>query len=340
MRRGALLLTAGAVLLVAAGAVARYVVLPAVHQVPSDVDNTLRYSGKVSMLNPAALGAGDVSKLFLANVAVTAEQRVKAVSASGRTVVMSSDTTVKGPDGAAILTSSHVYALDRVTLEPAPAPAGSNAEPHTGLALGFPLSPRQRDYQYWDATTQAAAPAKFAETDARGGRDAYVYTVHAEGPVKDPRIQAMLPATLSKAVLPLVAASLPAALQQALARLLGGLPEAIPLSYTSTTDTIFWVDSATGIVLDVDQRQVIKAQLSGPLAAAPVPAAFDLSIRGTDETVKANADAAAQAQSDLLLVGTYLPIGLGALGVVLLIVAIVVAVRRRPKAEAAAATGE
>ena len=330
MRKGALFLTAGAVVLIAAAAAVRYVVLPMVHQVPSDVDNTLKYTGTVSMINPAAMASGDVSKMFLTNVAVTAEQHVKAVEVSGRTVVMSSDTTVKGPDGAAILTSNHIYALDRVTLEAAAPPTGSsNVETHTGLALGFPLTPEKKEYQYWDTTTQTAVPAKYAEDDVRGGRDTYVYRVHAEGPIKDAKIQAMLPQTLPKAILPLLAKALPQAIQDALAQFLPALPESMPLNYTSTTDSTFWVDKKTGIVIDVDQQQVIKASLSGALAAAPLPAAFDLSIKSTDDTVKANASDAVEAENGLMLIGTYVPAGLAALGVVLFLVSIVLLVRKR-----------
>lgn len=334
MRKGALFLTAGAVVLLAAAAAARYVVLPMVHQVPSDVDNTLRYSGTVSMINPAALAAGDASKIFLTNVAVTAEQKVKAVQTSGRTVVMSSDTTVKGPDGAAILTSNHVYALDRVTLEAAPAPAGSsNVEAHTGLALGFPLTPQKKEYQYWDATTQTAVPAKYEEDDVRGGRDTYVYRAHAEGAIKDAKIQAMLPQTLPKAILPLVARTLPIAIQELLAQFLPGLPESMPLTYTSTTDYTFWVDKATGIVIDAEQQQVIKAQLSGALAMAPIPNAFDLNMKTTEETVKSNAEDAKAAEDGLKLIGEWVPIGLAALGALLLVFAIIAFARKRRPVE-------
>ncbi len=328
MRKGALFLTTGAVLLLAAGAAARFVVLPTVHQVPSDVDNTLRYSGTVSMINPAAMSSGDTSKMFLTNVPVTAEQRVQTVSVSGRTAVMSSAIDVKGPDGASVITSSHIYALDRVTLEAAQPPAGASAEPHTGLALGFPLTPQRADYQYWDATTQTAAKAAYSKTEEKAGREAFVYTFHAEGQIKDPKIQAMLPATLSKAIIPLIAASLPEAIRNALAPLLQAIPDNLPLAYTSVTDTMFWVDSATGIVLDVDQHQVIKAQLTGALSAAPLPAAFDLSIRNTEETTKASAAQAAEAENGLKLIGIYLPIGLGALGLILLILAIVAGLRK------------
>jgi len=334
MRKGAFFLAAGAVLLLAAGAATRYVVLPTVYQVPSDVDTTTEYSGTLSMLNPAALAAGDASKLFLTNVPVTAEQHVKAVSASGRTVVMSSDTAVKGPDGNTMVTSNHVYSLDRVTLEAAPPPAGSNAETHTGLALGFPLKPEQKDYQYWDSTTQAAVAAKYARTEPKGGRDAYVFVTHAEGSIKDPKVRALLPASLPKSALPLFAGTLPSELRGILTALLPALmpvlPDNIQLSYTSTTDTTFWVDSATGIVLDVNQKQVIRAQMSGPLAAAPVPNVLDLTLKNTEESIKASAGEAAAAENSLMLIGTYIPIGLGALGLLLLIFAIIAATRKRP----------
>jgi hypothetical protein len=277
--------------------------------------------------------------MFLTNVPVTAEQHVKAVEVSGKTVVMSSDTTVKGPDGSSILTSNHVYALDRVTLENATPPAGnSNVEAHTGLALGFPLTPEKKDYQYWDATTQTAVPAKYSEDDVRSGRNTYVYRVHAEGAIKDAKIQAMLPKALPKSILPGLARSLPQALQDILAQFLPALPDSLPLNYTSTTDMTFWVDQKTGVVIDVDQQQVIKAQLTGALASAPLPAAFDLNIKSTDDTVKANANDAAEAEQGLLLIGTYAPIALGGLGVLLLLIAIPLAFRKRRPAPATETT--
>jgi hypothetical protein len=242
---------------------------------------------------------------------------------------MSTVIAVKGPDGTSLITSSHVYALDRVTLEAAAPPAGTNAEPHTGLALGFPLTPQRKDYQYWDGTTQTATPARYAKTENKGGREAFVFNVHAEGAIKDPKIATMLPDNLPKAIIPMVTANLPGALQQILIPLLQTLPDNLPLTYLSTTDTTFWVDSATGIVLDADQKQVIKASLGGPLSAAPLPAAFDLTINMTDETTKAAADQAKQAEDGLKLIGVYLPIGLAALGVVLLILAIVLGSRKR-----------
>lgn len=331
MRKGPLFAAGGAILMLAAAAVARFVVLPMVHQVPSNLDNTMRYSGTVSMLNPAAILANDPSRLWIRNAAVTAEQHVKAVQTSGRTVVMSNDITVKGPDGTTLVSSDHIYSLDRVTLQAAPAPAGADAEQHTGLALGFPLTPKRENYLYWDSTTQAANPASYVRTEGKGGREAYVYTTRGVGVVKDPKLQSLLPRELQKSMLPLLAANLPTLVQQALNLAMPLLPNSISVSYTSTTDTTFWVDSATGIVLDVEQKQVIQAQLAGPLAAAPLPPAFDLSIKSTEETVKANADSAASAQNGILLVGTYLPIGLAALGGILLVTAIVAGLtRRRP----------
>ncbi|HEX6682692.1 MAG TPA: porin PorA family protein [Candidatus Limnocylindrales bacterium] len=340
MRKGPLLAAGAAILMLGAAAAARFVVLPMVHQVPTDVDNTMRFSGTVSMLNPAALVANDASKLWVRNAAVTAEQHTKSVQTSGRTVVLSSDIAVKGPDSSTLISTNHVYSLDRVTLEAAPAPAGSNAETHTGLALGFPLTPQAKNYQYWDSTTQAANPASYVRTEQKGGRQAYVYNTRAVGVVKDPKLTALLPSALQKSMLPLLAANLPTLVQQALNLAMPLLPDSIAVTYTSTTDSTFWVDTSTGIVLDVEQKQVIQAQLAGPLAAAPLPPAFDLSIKGTEETVKANAESAAAAQNGLLLIGTYLPIGSAALGGILLLTAIIagaVGRKREPAPEPAQA---
>lgn len=329
MRKGALLLAAGAVVVIAAAAAARYVVLPMVHQVPADLDTTSTYSGTVTMINPAALASGDASKVFLNNVPVTAEQRVKSVSVAGRTVVMSSDIAVKGPDGATIVGTNHVYALDRVSLEAVAPPAGSNAEQASGLALGFPLTPKQESYQYWDSNTQTANPANYLQSENISGRKVYVYATKAVGAVKDPKLAALLPTALPKSAFPALAAGLPEFVRNALNLAMPLLPASVPVSYAATTDTTFKVDAQTGVVIDVEQKQLIRAQLSGPLAMAPLPAAFDLTIRSTPDSVAKSVEQASTAQNGLMLVGTHLPIGLAALGGLMLILAIIGLFRRR-----------
>src|SRR5262245_16246717 len=124
MRKSAIALATGAVVLLAAAAVTRFVVLPELHQVPADYDGTSSYAGTLTMLNPAALASGDLANAFLTDVPVTVAQHVRTTSTAGSVAVMSNDVTVKGPDGTELVTSKHTYAVDRVTLEAQPAPVG------------------------------------------------------------------------------------------------------------------------------------------------------------------------------------------------------------------------
>ena len=331
MRKSALLLGAGGVLLLAAAAAVRFTVLPQVHQVPATLDTTIHYSGTATMLNAAALANGDLAHAFATGVPVTAVQEVKVTAIHDTTAVMPSAVVVTGADKSTLLGSQHVYALDRVTLEAVTPPAGSEAEPATGLVLGFPLTPKAIDYQYWDTTTQAATPAKYTRAETHAGRDTFVYIVKASGPVKDPKTLAVLPANLPKAALAGLATALPAAQQEMLAPLLPQLPDSLPLSYTSVTDTTFWVDTATGSVLETQQKQTITAALSGPTGSLPLAAVVDLNLKTADADVTSGAATAADAQRALTLIGVVTPLVLAVLGIALLL-AIPLA-RRRVAAE-------
>jgi len=335
MRKSALLLGAGGVLLLAAAAAARFTVLPEIHQVPADLDTTIHYAGTATMLNASALASGDLAHAFATGVPVTAVH--------GTTAVMSNAVVVTGADKSTLLGSQHVYALDRVTLEAVTPPAGSEAEPATGLVLGFPLTPKATDYQYWDTTTQTATPAKYTRTETHAGRDTFVYIVQAAGPVKDPKTLAALPANLPKATLAGLATALPPAQQAALAPFLPQLPDVLPLSYTSVTETTFWVDTATGSVLETQQKQTITAGLSSPAGSLPLAAVVELNLKTADADVTSGAATAADAQQALTLIGVVAPLVLAVLGVALLLLAIPLARRRvaepQPEPEAPTPVG-
>ena len=329
MRKSTVLLTTGAIVLVAAAAVTRFAVFPAVDQVPANTDITAHLAGTANLLNASALASGDAAHAFLTNQPVTGTQVVKVTSTEGRTAVTSMTLTIHGPDGSTLVHATHVFAVDRVTLEPATAPSGSNAEPHTGLAAGFPLTPAKTTYQYWDTMTRTATPATYTKTDTLNGRSAYVYTIHAAGPIKDPTTLAALPPALPKTALAGLAARLPVAQQQALSTLLPQLPSAVPLTYSSSTDSQAWVDTETGYLLDLTEHQTITADRTTPAGAEPLGQVLDITLSGTSGTVAASADRAHTIATVLVLVGTVAPLTLAGLGLVLVILLVVLA-RRRP----------
>ena len=70
--------------MLAAAAVVRFAVLPAVDRVPANLDTTSAYAGTLSMVNPTAMAAGDATHAVLTNVPVTVRQHVKTIKVSGR----------------------------------------------------------------------------------------------------------------------------------------------------------------------------------------------------------------------------------------------------------------
>jgi hypothetical protein len=211
----------------------------------------------------------------------------------------------------------------------APAPTGTAVTQHDGLVVGFPLTPEPKDYPYWDTTTQSTATAQYLRTENHAGRASYVYEVKASGAVKDPQILAAVPTGLPKEALLAFAAGLDPQVQQLLAGLAPLLPAQIPLTYAATTETTFWVDTATGVVLDVNRSQKVAADLPAQFAQLGLPTEINLELAYTADTVsKASADAT-EAANGLRLIGTIVPLALLGLALIVLLVTLVMALRRR-----------
>jgi len=328
VRKTPVFLTGGAVVLLVAAAVLRFIVVPEVRQLPGDLDTTLRYAGTGDMLDLAALQSGDLSRVLRTGVPVTAEQRVRATSLHDDTAVVSDALTLSA-DGKQMSATTHTWAVDRVSLDAAPAPSGTTVEPHEGLVFGFPLSPEPTDYPFWDTATKSRTTAAYQRTERHADRETYVYAVRASGPLKATDLVPGLPAALPKATLTALAAVLPPATQQSLAGSAAQLPDQLPLAYTATAEAMYWVDTATGYVVDVEQKQVVDAAIALGGTTIPLMSAFTATMKFTPETVSSLADDAASAERGLQLVGTVVPVLLVVLAVVLVMLAVLLDRRRR-----------
>jgi hypothetical protein len=331
MRASTVVATIGVVILAAGAAGVRYVALPAVHQLPSTVDTTVTLTGTMDLFDEAALRSGNAAGVIKPKVPVTVTQHVKVVSTSGATAVVSDETTTTGPGSTTILSSKNTWAIDRTELSAATAPGGVTVTPHDGLVVGFPLTPEPKDYPYWDTTTQTTATAQYRRAEAHAGRDSYVYEVSVGGPVKDPAVLALVPAALPKQALLVLAASLGPQVQQMLAGLGDLLPAQIPLTYKVSGTMTFWVDTATGYVLDVHRQQTISADLPTGLDQLNLPTKFTLDVAYTPDTVNAASADAATAATALFRIGTLAPLVLGGLAVLLLLVTLLAGLRRRAR---------
>jgi hypothetical protein len=331
MRKSTIFGAIGVVLLAGGAAGVRYIALPAVQKLPSNVDTTVNLTGTMDLFDQAALLSGNVANVIKKDVPVSVAEHVKVVSTTDTTAVLSDETTITGPGSTTILKSNNTWAVDRVTLLAAAAPAGTTVNNHDGLVVGFPLKPEPKDYPYWDTTTQTAATARYLQTESHAGRQSYVYEVKVNGPVKDPQILAAVPSGIPKEALLAIAANLGPQVQQLLASVASLLPASIPLNYKATSESTFWVDTATGVVLDVKRSQKVAADLPAEFAQLGLPTEVNLELAYTADTVSKSSADAAKAVDGLRLIGVYAPLALLGLALIVLLLTFILALRRRAR---------
>ncbi|WP_331766647.1 porin PorA family protein [Embleya sp. NBC_00896] len=312
MRKTSWYLGAAATLLVATSAVTHFAVLPAVHQVPDDTDFTMHFAGSMTMLDPAALQAGNLPGAIVRDLPVTADRRVYAVKASGSTVVLSDRTVVSGPQKQTLTAAEKRWAVDRKTLLDRQAPKGVAAEPHKGLTAGFPLEPKKKNYPYWDAPTRTTIPATYVRSEQRAGRDTYVFSIRYTAPLVDPEALGALPPAMPKAAVQ----GLAGVANPGRAPDLGAQADPTPLAYTSTTDLTGWVDSETGVTVDLKSVQSVTATTTGDRAELfPVMA---LTMTTTPASRAELADTAEDGARALWLLGDVAPLACFALALALI----------------------
>ena len=298
MRTTRLLLAAGAAILIAASVAVRFVAAPALVEIPANLDTTVQLSGTASMPDPTAIRSGNLAAAVGSAFPVIITNRARVVSTQGDTAVIASQSTVTRTDHTLVQTMTHTWAVNRRTLYPAPPPPGSTAESHDGLVVGFPLRPQSQDYPWWDPTTQTTTTARYLRTETYSGRQAYVYAVHASGAVQDPQLAKSIP----------------------LRPLLG---------LTSTSDTTFWVDTASSYVLNVDQTSQVTVSIAG--FGLPVTV-FSLKAQYTPQTATTMHDGAQTAGRELDLLRTVAPLVLLFAGITLGAIAIRPRNREKPVA--------
>ncbi|MBW8806532.1 MAG: DUF3068 domain-containing protein [Catenulisporales bacterium] len=341
MRKAGIALLTGAIACAAASAYIRFVMVPDAEQVQSDTHTVNHYAGTASFLDTQTIATGDLAHAFKKEVPFTAVEDFKTASLHGGTAVITDATTVSGPAAPALASTTVNWAVDRKTLLPAAAPAGSDAVDHKGLVVGFPFDPDAKDYPWWDDGTAKQATAKYVRTEKHADRTAYVYTVEAGGSLADKTILAKVPPSIQAEVLKGLAASVAPDQASALAVLLPKNGGEVPLSYASTTKSTLWVDEFSGTTLDVDIQQTVTVELKSALGMVPLAPVLDVHTKYSPQGVADSVKQSKDDQSRMLWEGEVAPGALAALALVLLVGA-VVAWRRRDAVTAAgdSAAGE
>ena len=276
-RAASILFITGGTALIILALVLRFVVVPAIKVLPSDLNVVRTYEGTlVTMLDPATFD-------FYRDVPIRIERIVHTEKVEGdRALVVELADLRREDDGTLLQSRETRYALDRRTLLPID---GFGADWHrAGLTINFPIGTKKRDYEGWNEDAQQTATARFVGEEPRGGLDTYVFrTQTGPDPIRDPFLLALLPTEIDKATLTALLDQISLTeLQRTLAdETLPRLPDPVPLNYVYISDLTLWVEPTTGMAIDLVKHEERLVAL-GPL---PVAAIFEMDWRHTPETV-------------------------------------------------------
>jgi hypothetical protein len=305
--------------------VVRFAVVPAYAQWPDDVDSTRTYEGTLEvMLNTEALAANDLANIFMRDVPIRLSRHVTTEETDGGQALVREVATMTAVDGTPLpLGGEDWYTIDRKTMNHVANFAGNPdvVDARQGLVVGFPIGTEQRTYDGWSDYYQRVVPLEFVAEEERVGWDLYHFRARSgPAPIEDPATLGQFPPALPKdAVIALAPMLAPPELQAQLGQLAPALPDPVPFSYLYEYETNYWVDPATGVLIDYtkDEAIIIGIQSDAlPGGVAPVGPVVALTYQHTEASI---ADAKADAEDGQTLLfwfGTVVPwgaIGLGAL---------------------------
>jgi Porin PorA len=335
VRRSSIVLGVIGVILIVLAVLLRFVVVPIATRLPGNTKLGVTYSGTATLLNSSALQSGDTKNVIASNVPTTVDRQLKVTSTHADVAIVTDDLSIHA--GGQTLPSDHTYALNRTSLKGATPPEGVAVEPSKGaLSSAFPIGPKANSsYRYYDSTTRGVVPVSYTGKSTRAGRKVNVYKIASTGPVKDPGLLKLLPASLSKKLITPLAPLLPAAVQAKISpATLAALPDPIPLSYTGTTNIIAYVDTQTGVPIDETiSEQVVVNVAAGSQTLSLIPV-LALDFQVTPASMKYLAHKAKTSGELLTVITLIVPIVLIVIGVILVAMAII---RRRKPASASPA---
>ena len=333
------------VVLVAAGLVVMLAAVPGMKKLPADIDTTRNYEGTMAtVVNPQTFETKS-------DLPITLERHFAVVATDGDSALVKEERTMMS-GGQPLQQVVNHYAIDRTTMmwsDEYPDEWAQNEGfwPRDGIVLGWPLDTEQKDYTGWSDDYMSTVPLTFVEEaeHERSGMTLYKFTSASDPqPINEQMVKGMgLPAELPKAQLALLLgqADFGPAVGKLLPTLLEQLPDPVPLGYYYDYEGTYWVDPATGIIVDTEKRETRAVGLSpdavegmalallpeDQMAALHVPI-MDFSYTATDASVEEAKSDAEDAAGKLQLFGTTLPIVGIVVGAVLLVLGLVMIVRK------------
>ncbi len=264
------LLAVGGVLAVVVGLALMLVIVPGMRVFPDDVDTTRTFDMQyLTLLDAETLQFITIPEEAADELMIERNVRVEAVE--GNTTLIREEQNIINAGEPLVQQIKH-YALDRSELTPVETyPADWDGRdgfwPRQGQVIGWPIGVDQVDYVGWNDDTRATSELIYQEEQERGGINTYYYTATGTGEAIAPEHYAVLglPESLTTMQLAQLAAGLDVegleldmsaqlrliqAISQALAETQGEDVEAIPLEYVYDYEGEYWIEPATGVLID------------------------------------------------------------------------------------------
>jgi hypothetical protein len=277
--------------------------------------------------------------VLLSDVPITVVHQTKVLKTKGSNALVADSGTLNA-GGAAVAAFAYQYAVDRTSMGRGSGFSGVTAQ--TGVTFNWPIRTAKKDYPGWVSDTQSAIPLKYSGTAKHGGVSTYVFTTSMQPKaITDPATLKSLPASLPKATFAQLAGSLglPATQAGALAQVLPTLPDPVPFNYTYQVDATYWVEPATGIIVDVSEHEVRSLALKVGAALVPVTPVMDITYKSSPAQLAVAAKDANHKAGLVNLAYRTLPLILLIAGLALLALGVLVrATGRRRPVEAPTAT--
>jgi hypothetical protein len=334
MRKAAIACGVLGVLLVLAAFLLPFWIAPSyIARLQSNSNTVRNYDGKVlTLVNPAALASGNAAGAVITGVPETLRRQVKVLQTSGNTAQVSDSTTATA-SGRTIGSISSRYAISRTTFEAtASHPSDWSITKATGLTFNWPIGAKQQNYTGWVPFTHTTVPLRYLRQQAQDGINTNVYQATVPyTPVRNPQALRSLPTVLPTSLLPEIvrAGLIPPSVVADLARAYPGATS-VPVSYTYSGTSTFWVAPPTGIVVNqhTTESQVGNIVMPGGTLVPVFPVLADTYGYTTSSVHSAVSD----ANNGSGTINTWknaVPIAAGIVGFLLLVAAALLWIRGR-----------
>ncbi|GAA4487701.1 DUF3068 domain-containing protein [Actinoallomurus oryzae] len=266
-----------------------------------------------------------------ATVTATNTTRGDVRAGDGKIAVWDSFTSIEDPtNNAKIETQTQRAVFDRRTAEMrtgrGAAVNGDSNVRQSGVGLFWPIGVKRKTYPYFDISTKRTWPMTYEGEEKVHGITTY-------------RFVQQIPPTVTDTIKPGVPASLLGLPAKQVARLPGydKKNNAVMVNRVYQATTTVWVDPRTGAPVNQEQKVTQTLRTSDGVDRLTVA---DLDLKMVPESQRDLVDVSGGQAYKVALVKAWLPYGGGALGIVLLVVGLALAVTGRREPAPGGAAGE